>query len=624
MVKALKNLETKWTDPVNETSFFYRYFLYTFNGILNIEEKHLFTNTFAFKKQFMRRLAHESSMVHRALDRFRNHYIAKLSGNKKIWALIWVFIKWVQRKLTLIALRHAQTSLRLTINIYSAFHFLFYIKKPMYFPTMCFTVLCWNILSIVTNNSTVMVLASVFLIYPFFIVDHIQMVIANLDISDLEVVLAPFTVYTYPIILCLISLYVALIFSQNAEGVSSLFWEQIEKLSEKNKDNDGAFLQYLEAARDMVLGPLRSVFRYFTLVTAIFTALYFISLLSTLLVVFALVFIWKESLDKKYWQWFTAYTVMHILTKQLGHYLVASQNYNIEVMALVGIIGVEREASSTYSLRVLMLLDFFLVFLCFQWYAHVQFQEQQAAFRRQNEILKGLKDLALTHVNVTVLKLLRAAYTFVHMILRYYSIWVYHVTANLVLLSEPRDIVTIGMLLLECLTTIVHFAIWRKSGVHPYKLVYRIWSPNFYFLVVYALARYVTFFLQYIHARAVYVAVLSFVGFDGQKIVDEKLENLDQINNYTYQYYVKSYFRLLLLVTVAVFTRNSLKSVIEANEEDAAIKLAALMKASNAKPANEVLNSTIKRGSQSKRSSRSIDTSSISGSDYFGMSGKLN
>lgn len=95
MVKALKNYEKEWTDPVTESSYFYKYFLYKFNSILALEEKQLFTNTFGFKKGYMRMLSQESSMAHRAMDKFRSHFISMMSGNKRIWALIWLVVKWV-------------------------------------------------------------------------------------------------------------------------------------------------------------------------------------------------------------------------------------------------------------------------------------------------------------------------------------------------------------------------------------------------------------------------------------------------------------------------------------------------------------------------------------------------
>jgi hypothetical protein len=224
--------------------------------------------------------------------------------------------------------------------------------------------------------------------------------------------------------------------------------------------------------------------------------------------------------------------------------------------------------------------------------------------------------LAISTVNLTILKIVQTAYAFVSMILKYYSIWIYHVSANLVLLSEPKDIVTIFMLVFECVSTMVHFAIWKKSGVHPYKLVYRIWSPSFYILVVYAMVRYSTFFLQYIHARAVYAVALSLVGLDGQQIVKDKVGGLDQVENYTYEYYVKSYFRLLVLVTIAVYTRNTLESVIDENKADAEAKLNNLMKSSNTKSVNDVLSTA---GKKSYR--QTIYASHLS--DNLGLSGKM-
>jgi hypothetical protein len=86
MVKALKRLEKKISHPVTETSYFYEFFLYKFNSILGLDEKHLFTNTFGFKKKYMKVMAHESAVVHKALDKFRSHFIATLTGNKKLFA----------------------------------------------------------------------------------------------------------------------------------------------------------------------------------------------------------------------------------------------------------------------------------------------------------------------------------------------------------------------------------------------------------------------------------------------------------------------------------------------------------------------------------------------------------
>lgn len=522
----------------------------------------------------------------------------------------------------LLALKHAKASLRVTINFYSAFFFLFYIKKPLYFPTMCFSVLCWNILSIITTNSAVMVLASIILIYPFYIVDHLQVVVTNLEVDNVEKVLAPFTVYTYPIIIVLISLYMAFTMTENEDGVSTLFSEEILKLSEKNKFNDNTYLRYIQAITDFVKDPLERIYRYFTLLMAIFTALHFISILSTILVIFGLILIWKTDGDKKYWKWFTCYTVFHIIIKQLGHYIVKEEMYNTEFMALIGIIGVEKEPDSIYSLRRLMLLDYILIFLSCTWYWRIQFKETQELLQKdQSNGLKGLKNLAFSHVNTNILRIFRAAYTFASMMVNYYSIWIYHISANLVLLSEPRDVVTIVMLSLEILTTFVHIAIWKKSGVHPYKSVYRVWAPNFYLVVLYALVRYLTFFLQYIHARDFYVEVLNLAGFEGKKIIEEKIENMLQVNSYSYQYYVKSYFKLLLLVSVAVYTRNSLLSVIEANDKDAEEKLNRLLKESLSKDSNQVLKQIT--GTKPDLSSRLSVSSRKSGeSDILGFGGR--
>lgn len=95
MDKAMKKLESKWVDPVTELTYFYQFFLYKFSSILNLDEKHLFSNTMGFKKKYMRQLGHESTMIHNALDSFRIHFIFKLVGKKKYFAQMWIILKWV-------------------------------------------------------------------------------------------------------------------------------------------------------------------------------------------------------------------------------------------------------------------------------------------------------------------------------------------------------------------------------------------------------------------------------------------------------------------------------------------------------------------------------------------------
>lgn len=95
--KILESIDTEKEnrDHVQETSYFYTYFLYKMTSILQIPEDKLFTATYAFKPRFIRKLIDESLVAHLALDNFRINSIAKLIAKKKIIAHTFLVLKWV-------------------------------------------------------------------------------------------------------------------------------------------------------------------------------------------------------------------------------------------------------------------------------------------------------------------------------------------------------------------------------------------------------------------------------------------------------------------------------------------------------------------------------------------------
>ena len=96
MIKALNKIERVQKDPVEKTSLFYSYFLYKFNSILHLEDRHIFTDYYGFKKDYINTLIDESFTINNSLDKFRSNFITKLSAKKKVFAQIFLVTKWVQ------------------------------------------------------------------------------------------------------------------------------------------------------------------------------------------------------------------------------------------------------------------------------------------------------------------------------------------------------------------------------------------------------------------------------------------------------------------------------------------------------------------------------------------------
>ena len=98
------------------------------------------------------------------------------------------------------------------LNLYSAFFFLFYIKKPQFNPLMVYTLLLWNIFSMVSQSAKVMMWATIILIFPAYFLDFAQAVYTKLKSgqSNSNETLSPFDEYSYFILLSLGALYLGL------------------------------------------------------------------------------------------------------------------------------------------------------------------------------------------------------------------------------------------------------------------------------------------------------------------------------------------------------------------------------------------------------------------------------
>lgn len=98
------------------------------------------------------------------------------------------------------------------------------------------------------------------------------------------------------------------------------------------------------------------------------TALYQISILNLILLVWALILMWNSNLDKKYWTYFSSYVIFALIIKQIGNYTLNLESYNVEYLAILGIISIEKTPSSPSEIRGLMVYNFALVYFTCGWF----------------------------------------------------------------------------------------------------------------------------------------------------------------------------------------------------------------------------------------------------------------
>lgn len=336
----------------------------------------------------------------------------------------------------------------------------------------------------------------------------------------------------------------------------------------KNKSSSQSYEKKFKLIWNTICEPMYKFERYITLLLAIITALQFISILNFILVIFALFLLWDESLDKKYWRFFNCYIIFHIILKHFSNYLLNRQYFNIEIMSLLGLFSIEKDGTDhNSSISVLMVMDLLVIYFGSKWYLKIRIEEN-TKWSRRNTLLSQIDQLTATSLNFTGIKALKNTYIYFKMMLKYYSIWIYHILANLILLSDYRDILTVFLLTWESGTALLHIFIWKKGGSHPYRRIYKSWVLSYYFIIAYCLLRYTSLFVQYDYTRQLLSGIANIFGLNGDQMINKIRKDIGEKESQKYGSYVGCYIMPLLLLTTASINRLLLLSYFEQQEAE--------------------------------------------------------
>jgi hypothetical protein len=447
------------------------------------------------------------------------------------------------------------------INFYSAFFFMFYTQRPGFSAYLIYTLLIWNLLSMVTQHSSTMMWATIILIYPFYFLDHVMSLYVEIQEKKFTraAVLEPLTTWHYfgVVVLASIHLGLCIMLSKDHQETSELF-KIVARMEKKNKVNNDKYMTLIFRIYDLFRMRFNKVYRYIPIIIAFFTALQSISILNGILLIFAMFFLWNRRNDTKYWFWFNAYIIFILLIKQLSNFNLELSNYNIEFLGILGIISVEEDhkavpGAPSYRLRWLMVWNFILAWFSSEWYKKLNKKITQQTLIQQAEDEKKLNQLSQMGIITTFLKI----YNMAAMLFQYYSIWIYHMGANLILLTDTRDFLNIILLVAESLIALIHIVIWNRQGAHPYKKVYRFWILNFYLVIFYALSRYLLYFMKYTTVLNLVARWMEGSNLDLDRHIFQSIKSIPRDEMFSSLAFFKSYTRPMLLLFLAVLTRET-------------------------------------------------------------------
>jgi hypothetical protein len=454
------------------------------------------------------------------------------------------------------------------MNFYSAFFFLFYIQKPGFRAFLIYSLLLWNLLSMVTQSPKTMMWATIVLIYPFYFLDHVMSLYVEIDEKKFTraAVLEPLTTWHYFGVVVLASIHLGLcIMSSRDNADSSELYKVVARMEKKNKVNSDKYMSLIFRIYEMFRMRLNKVYRYIPITIAIFTALQSISILNGILMLFAFFLLIDRRNDTKYWFWFNAYIIVILFIKQLSNFNLDIHNYNAEFLGIIGIISVEEDhkvipGSPSRNLRWLMVWNFILVWFSSEWYKKLNKKiTQRNLLHQEDEDEKKLGQLSQMPLIKTCLKV----YNMAAMLFQYYSIWIYHMGANLILLTDTRDILNIILLVSESAISLIHIVIWNRQGSHPYKKVYRFWVISYYLVFMYALCRYLLFFTKYTTVTNLVNDWMGGSNLDLERHLFQTIRGIPRSEHFNSLAFFKAFFRPIMLLFLAVLTRETFLRMLD-------------------------------------------------------------
>lgn len=564
--------QSQWKEgqDIPSSSLFAKFFTRKLVRIFPIEDSKLFNGFAKFKPQFLRMFYQESRVMEGILEVIRKNHIYQMSSHKRLKVRLHRFYRWIKNAVIYFISVYFVKILLLMINFYSCMYFLFYTEETQYLCFLNFTLLYWNLCSMVVKDPQIMKNLTFILVFPAYILDMMQIYFivyqkkffGNGDNEGskspeksevyIQRAMHPHTPTSHCIIFISTTIYTfAILLRLKSERYNIKIKKQlINRLERVRKDSK--FTKIFLRIYSYVSSKILKVFRYFPIIAAIIVALHSVNILNTILFIMALLFLWNPDYDRKYWIYFLMFIFFDIIIKQVSNYAFPIEKFNVEFIAMIGITTIEEKASKKdWSPQLTWLFS-----LCFLASLRYRFL--------LNDPLKNLNqksDDKEVHLKSSrIIRKFQKSIQFLQDVYQYYMIWVYHVFFNLILIHDQKDALSTLLFIIESITLIIHISIWKRGRKHDYRTLYKTWYLTFLVVIAYALIRYLLFFFKY--------STVNFYLNDEDPNKQNKFarifkllvgrELLKREAKVTGKdFVIKHYICPLLLLTLGVFTRSA-------------------------------------------------------------------
>lgn len=553
-------------QDIDKDSLTKTYFCSRILNLLHINNEDLYNETAGYRFSFIEKLYNESEQFCKILENQRQRYIQSLNQRKKYRIILHRVIEWC-KDLILIAIKTELSSFFLFLmNIYCAQRFLFFKKRSEEAPTLIiFSLLYWNLCSMVVVHPKIMQWLSFILIYPFYIIDIGYIAyryLIEVDKKSLPnyteyagIIIFPLELLDYAIIFMIVSTYS--IWS-SSEGVmkklqlSSL--GLIGRLSkEKSTNTEPKIKKMFIYLINLLLKKIRHAFRYFPIIMSIYFTLFSINLLNVVLLLFSLFLMWVPTNDKKYWVYFLAFNFFLILIKHISNELFPLEEFNVELIAMIGIVAIENDSNRINNVEprensTQMLILFLICYLSSMRFKGLDTNKPKIESELEEDVENPFADFQL-------ITQIQKYWSTLIQIKTSHMIWFYHICLNIVLIYDHKDLLSTILFILECLCLLLHIIMWNKSGKRAIFLIYYSWSVNIFFVLFYAIFRYLLFFLKYSTVNFFLNQHPFILSICKRMIAKEILAN--ERHFITNEYIMNNYYCPLILLFLAIITRGA-------------------------------------------------------------------
>jgi hypothetical protein len=172
-MKKIYLYQSQWrrNEDVKRDSLFATWFTRKLLRMYSLTDERLFTETAKFKPRFIKTLCKNSKIIFNILEVIRNNHIVSMNKTKRFKVKIYNLYQWIKNGVFYFFSMYMAKIVLVIINIYSCFFFLFYTQKPEYMCWLHFTLLYWNLCSMVVTDPQIMKYLTFVLIFPPYIID---------------------------------------------------------------------------------------------------------------------------------------------------------------------------------------------------------------------------------------------------------------------------------------------------------------------------------------------------------------------------------------------------------------------------------------------------------------------